>query len=421
MISATVHERRRAQLSALLGWLSACLSGCGGAADRGMSEAGPSVRAAIIRDSAGLELVTVEVAAASLPEWVLDTVLVTIDGSSPDLSSVLEALWLSDGRIVIPDLSTNQLHVYGSSGAYQRSYGGSGDGPGEFRRIRSAMVAPGDTISVFDFTDGAGGTLQLYHPDEGFLQSVALPATAGAGSRLQGWSWGSGSYVGLLEDREPMTRVAPELHRWPTSSVLELFRGEAVAAPVVRFPGSYAGFHDSGMDVRLPFTHRPVVLFGSGRLLYGTGQRFELLELDPSFALRRIIRWPSMREPLEDEDLEQARSEWLAPREEAADPESLRMILDVMFAPELLPENRPAIGKALFDDEGRIWVARFEPFVFVETLYYVLEPNGEPLAQLRIPAEKRALLSGVRDDHVLLAGKDAFDVPKIEVVRIRKP
>lgn len=403
--------------AAVIGLLSFVCS-CAGAADGGDAGAGDST--ATVRDSAGVELVTIETLASSLPEWELDTVLVTIDGSSPDLSSVLEALWLSDGRIIVPDLRTNLLHVYDPSGTYQRSFGGNGDGPGEFRRIRSAAVGPGDTISVFDFTDGAGGTLQLYNPDEGFLESVALPATDEEGSRFQGWSWGSGSYIGLVESREAMTRVAPELHRWPTSSVLELFGG-GEAAPAVRFPGSYSGFHDSGMDVRLPFTHRPVVLVGPDRLLYGTGQRFELLELDPSLTLRRIIRWPSLREPLGDEDLEQARAEWLAPREGTADPEYLRTIADVMFAPELLPEDRPAVGKALFDDEGRIWVARFEPFVFAEALYYVLQPNGEPVARLRIPAEKRALLSGIQGDRVLLAGKDALDVPRIEVIRIRKP
>lgn len=374
-----------------------------------------------VRDSGGVELVTIETSASSLPEWEIDTVLVTIDGSSPDLSTVLDALWLSDGRIVIPDLPSNRLHVYGTSGVYQRSLGGNGDGPGELRRIRTVAVSPGDTISVFDFTDGPGGTLQMYHPDDGFIESVALPATSEEGSRLQGWNWGSGSYIGLVEGREAMARVAPELLRWPTTSILELFGEAAAAVPAVRFPGNYSGVHESGTDVRLPFTHRPIVLVGADRLLYGSGQRFELLELDRIFSLRRIIRWPSLSEPLEDEHLRQARAEWLAPREGTADPEYLRTILDVMFAPELLPEDRPAIGKALLDDEGRIWVARFEPFVFTETLYYVLEPDGEPVARLRIPAEKRAVLSGVRGDRVLLAGKDALDVPRIEVVRIRKP
>ena len=374
-----------------------------------------------VRDSAGVELVTIEASASSLPEWDIDTVLVAIDGSSPNLSFVLDALWLSDGRIVIPDLSSNVLHVYDASGAYQRSLGGDGDGPGELRRIRTVAVGRGDTISVFDFTDGPGGTLQLYDPDDGFIESVPLPATDEGGRRLQGWYWGSGSYVGLVETREPMARVAPALRRWPTTSVLERLGEEAPAVPAVRFRGSYGGVHESGMDVRLPFTHRPIVHVGANRLLYGTGQRFELFELDRALALRRIIRWPSLSEPLEDEHVQQARSEWLAPREGTADPEYLRTILDVMFAPELLPEDRPAIGKALFDDEGRIWVARFEPFVFTEALYYVLEPSGEPVARVRIPAEKRALLSGVRGDRMLLAGKDALDVPRIEVVRIRKP
>lgn len=402
---------------ALSGWVCACGGGTGG----GGSGTEASTPAVTVRDSAGVELATIEGAAAALPEWGLDTVLVAIDGSSPDLSFILDALWLSDERIVVPDLGARVLHVYDASGAYRRSLGGDGDGPGEFRRIGAVTAGAGDTISVFDATDGAGGSIQLYDPDEGFLESVPLPPPDEEGSRRQGWHWGAGGYVGLAERREPMARVAPDLHVWATTSVLERLGNGERADAAVRFPGSYSGFHDSGMDVRLPFTHRPVVLVGPDRLLYGAGQRFEILELDRSFTLRRILRWPSLQEPLDDEDLEQARSEWLAPRQGAVDPEPLQAILDVMFAPELLPEERPAIGKALFDDEGRIWVARFEPFVFEERLYYVLEPDGEPVARLRIPAEKRALLSGVRGDRVLLAGKDALDVPRIEVVRIRKP
>ena len=411
--SCTRNWGRLVVVVAVSGWVCACRGGTDGRE----SGTGASTPAVTVRDSAGVELVTIESAAAALPEWGLDTVLVAIDGSSPHLSFILDALWLSDERIVVPDLGARVLHVYDPSGAYQRSLGGDGDGPGEFRRIGAVTAGAGDTISVFDATDGAGGSIQLYDPDEGFLESIPLPSPDGEGARRQGWHWGAAGYVGLAERREPMARVAPDLHFRATISVLERLGNGARADAAVRFPGSYSGFHDSGMDVRLPFSHRPVVLVGPDRLLYGAGQRFEILELDRSFTLRRILRWPSLQEPLDDEDLEQARSEWLAPREGTVDPEPLQAILE----PEVLPEERPAIGKALFDDEGRIWVARFEPFVFVERLYYVLEPDGEPVARLRIPAEKRALLSGVRGDRVLLAGKDALDVPRIEVVRIRKP
>lgn len=183
-----------------------------------------------------------------------------------------------------------------------------------------------------------------------------------------------------------------------------------------RFPGSYSGFAENRGDVRMPYSHRPFVAVGTDRLFYGSGSSFELRELDASFALRRVIRWPSLRTQLAGSEVSRARTEWLAARERG-DP-LFRQLADVMFAPELLPAERPAIGKALIADDGRIWVARFEPFGFVETLWYVLEPNGVPVAKLRIPMEKKALLTAVRGDRVLLITRDELDVPQIEVIHI---
>ncbi|WP_423926623.1 hypothetical protein [Candidatus Palauibacter sp.] len=404
-------------LMLVAGYVSAC---GGGTETCQASAAAPTVT---VRDSAGVEVVTIEVAADSLPEWELDSVVVTIPGTSrgaePDLSLVLGALWLSDGRIVVPEHQSRELHLYDASGVYQRSFGGAGDGPGEFRRMDAATVGRGDTISVYDRADGAGGAVQLYHPEAGFVRSASLPPRGDDRPRREAWSWGPGTYLGLLEEPGTLTRVGhPTARLWPTSAILELLGGRADAARTISLPGSYSALDESGMDVRMFFSHQPVVLLGPDRLLYGSGERFELHEVDRSFVPRRIIRWPSVRTTLGAEEVDRVRADWLAPRDRES--QLVQQILEILFAPELLPEDRPAIGRTFFDDEGRIWVGRFETVGSGETLWYVLEPGGAPLAKLRIPREKRVLLSGVQGDLVLLAGRDALDVPLIEVVRLRK-
>lgn len=397
-----------------------CSVSCGG------DEAGGPKPTVAVRDSAGVQLATITGEEATLPEWRLGSVLVAVEGNpqsaGPDLSFVVEAAWLSDGRIVVPDLVAGEIYLYDASGIYQDRLGGRGDGPGEFRRMGPLVVGPGDTIFVSDVGDPDGGSVQVYHPDVGFLRSVRLAALPETRFRLRSWYWGFETYVSLLEERGSPAPSGLRFRdaawsRWPTSAILNLEkRGVAVTTPI-RFPGSYWAFAEGRGDVRLPFAHRPLVAIGHSRLLYGSGARFELHEVDRSFALRRIIQWPSLLTPLAEAEVERTRAEWVSARERASgvSPD----FADVMFAQELLPEMRPAVGRALFDGDGRIWVARFEPSAFIETLWYILEPTGAPLAKLKIPVEKKALLAQAKRDRVLLITRDALDVPRIEVVRIR--
>lgn len=379
-----------------------------------------------VRDSAGVQLTTIDADEATLREWRLGSVVVSVEGNSqgarPDLSFVIEAAWLSDGGIVVPDLYAGEIYLYDASGVYQDRLGGIGDGPGEFRRMGPLVVGPGDTLFVNDIGDPDGGSIQVYHPDVGFVRTVALSSPQAAGLRLRSWYWGSDTYVSLSEERGASTPSGLRLgdatwSKWPTSAVLDFQRPGATVAAPIRFPGSYWAFAEGRGDVRLPFAHRPIVTLADSRLLYGSGARFELHEIDRSLALRRIIRWPSLLSPLREAEVTDTRAEWIAER--VGDERFFGDLADIIFARELLPEMRPAIGRVLIAGDDRIWVARFEPSLIGETLWYVLEPTGVPVARLRIPIDRRGRLAQAEHDRVLLITQDALNVPQIEVVHIR--
>lgn len=105
--------------------------------------------AAIVRDSAGIEIV--ETTSQRYPsEWRLETksdwAVGEIEGDPAYLlSRVAGAMQLPDGRVVVADGGTNEVRFYGSRGEHLQTVGRSGEGPGEYQYLR-ALAAVGRMV-----------------------------------------------------------------------------------------------------------------------------------------------------------------------------------------------------------------------------------------------------------------------------------
>ena len=108
-----------------------------------------------------------------------------LEGDDPYmLFAVRDATILSDGRIVV--VGANELRVFDPMGIYLETWGGRGEGPGEFIDLHQAdpwlgdSIVAGDmrheTMTVFD----SDGKLRPHHPPGGF--SHRQPA-----SHLRAW------------------------------------------------------------------------------------------------------------------------------------------------------------------------------------------------------------------------------------------
>lgn len=111
-----------------------------------------------VTDSGGVEVVT-----SARPAWEGGGAWSVSERPTPEIGTALgdeayalysarAAVRLPDGRIAVANGGTLQVRVYDADGRHLQDIGGPGDGPGEFRSLRSGLwLALGDSIVTYDF------------------------------------------------------------------------------------------------------------------------------------------------------------------------------------------------------------------------------------------------------------------------------
>jgi hypothetical protein len=185
------------------------------------------------------------------------------------------------------------------------------------------------------------------------------------------------------------------------------------------FDGVYTGLDERG-DIRLPFSHRPFVALARDRAYFGSGDTFEVSWIDPSFRMTGIMRWPARQKRLTRTEVDSVRAEAIALLSRRPLPPNP---FAMHFAPEILPEFRPSIGRVLVDGENRLWIERFEAMRMGAVQkpgnqWSILRDDGLPIAALRLPARTR--LEDVRGDEVVVVRRDSLDVQTVAVYRVKR-
>lgn len=412
-------ERRNlaAGTVALLVWLSACTG-------RASTEA--AVQAV---DSAGMRIATITAAPSEVAEWtVSSTSILTMTGAETGDSSAFATIgavrWLGDGRIVVADVAANRLLVFDSTGRYLRALGRAGDGPGEFRYIGSVSALPGDSLATFD---GRLRRLSLWHPDRGFVRAIPVGGGSLESWPEDAWLWRDSLVVVLQLSVTPQDSVAPGsgVRRWPMRARLTLHDlGGSILGTSPEFAGKYSGLHATG-DTRLPFSNQPFIAVARDRVYFGSGDRFALSYLDTAFAWAGDLRWPGQQEALTPEEVNQVRTEAEILAATRMPPARARARLANSFASEILPKERPAIGRVFVAPDGNLWIERFEATRLGPALqkagkrWTVLAADGRPLARVALPAGSR--LEAVRNSHAILVLRDSLNIQTVAVRELLRP
>lgn len=94
------------------------------------------------------------------------------EGEAPyELHRASGALRTSDGRIVVANSGSAELRIFDSAGAYLRTIGRRGSGPGEYRGTLSVYPLDGDSLVVHD---GGNERFTVLDPDGSYVRVLEV-------------------------------------------------------------------------------------------------------------------------------------------------------------------------------------------------------------------------------------------------------
>jgi len=88
-------------------------------------------------------------------------------GTLPDYNLFVERF--STGHLLVAAATRDRVIVYDEAGNYIRSVGRVGDGPGEYSRITSVIVGPGDSVFIHD---AMAGRVTVLGPDLEYARAI---------------------------------------------------------------------------------------------------------------------------------------------------------------------------------------------------------------------------------------------------------
>lgn len=133
----------------------------------------PRLIAQTVRDSAGIRVAHYSRSAAPIQRWTVDPKPVLEIGGAAgegpsEFAEIRGLVRFNDGRIAVANGATNEIRIFGSSGAFQIGAGRAGQGPGEFRRL----------LRLFRFSDTLAGVdgdsrVQVFAADGRLVRSLS--------------------------------------------------------------------------------------------------------------------------------------------------------------------------------------------------------------------------------------------------------
>ena len=138
--------------------------------------------AQVTRDSAGIRIIENARPAddSRLPWRIGPEPVVSIGEVVGDEAYLLhranDATMLPDGRIVIANTGTNELRVFDAAGVHLATWGGEGEGPGEFTGLSGVEPWPGDSVVAWNTSTWV---ISVFDAQGVFGRSFALDSEAG--------------------------------------------------------------------------------------------------------------------------------------------------------------------------------------------------------------------------------------------------
>jgi hypothetical protein len=338
-----------------------------------------------VRDSSGVEVVesfrplwAPEEAWRVGPEPLLR--IGVLDGDADyQFSEVTGALRLNGGTVAVADWGDHTVRFFRADGSIHTTFGGSGEGPGEFNGLAGLGVGDEGRIWAYDFIlrritwlDGSGRSVGLttLEPEPATLHPLGV---MGDGRFLLKELWGAGRVAEATETG---------LRRDPVAFVRFDELGTLVDT-LCLLPGRELLITDEdgrGVMGSPPFAQNAVGAIWGGAAVVGTTEAVDLQVLGSAGETMRILRLPELDFTLTREDREAyVRGRLIGiPRE---DQPGERARLEALP----FPETRPAFGSLLPDKVGNLWVADWVLFPDTPKEWKVFDSSGRWLGVVEPP------------------------------------
>jgi len=358
--------------------------------------------------------------------WVVGSVprvtIGTLDGPAEyQLFRVAAAASQSDGDIVVVAAGAREIRLYDRDGAFVRTIGGRGAGPGEFENPSQVVVAARDSIVIWDDAhrritrfDSAGVLDGIETIDYGLVaEAIDPPLFPSRGALLPGGAVlvqlveksGKTPAPGTTRPLSGMVRVRIDRHHIDTL----MFFADAERTTVDAPWGRYA--------VPPPAAKRTVVAVHptSPRVCLGEQEESEIVCLGPD-TVRTLVRWRVEPQALSSRDVTTWRDTTMTSLLQKLNEEQTRQVLEQVPVPTV----RPPYSAIVLDRMGNLWVEvgphNDAPAARID--YLVFDRAGHLLGTVALPPLD---VLEIGDEYLMGMAQDAMGVEFLHIYELTKP
>jgi hypothetical protein len=331
-------------------------------------------------------------------------------GPGISLHLVRDALLMADGGFVLANEGSQSLLYFDSIGRFVREVGGAGDGPGEFRLLRSLGLHGADTVVAWDL---GPRRLTVFDTSGSATTTIALAGAEGIDSRS------ARTRILHTMGRERYAAISSNLGRQPherhvgfardSHSVAFLDRSGRVVDTVGVIPGNE--WFRGAETLPAPFSYRLVTGATEASLYLGYGRGPELFEYSPDGRLNRLIRLPIKRGVISRADRDAIRERYLL-RFRPAERQTVGITMDQAFVVDSFPAftNLKTVAGSY-----SVWVELYRPPESPRR-WLIIDPEAGIARHLDLPIG--ATLLAADTNRVVILGTDQLERQEIRVYRI---
>jgi hypothetical protein len=371
--------------------------------------------ATVVSDSAGIRIVT-NTRPTWSPDsaWDVDSLPLVVYGRETEdsvsmLMNPIGAVRLSDGRVVVGDRGSKSLKVFAPTGAFDRSIGREGDGPGEFRYLARLHGCHADSVFVDDI---ARHVFSVIGPDgtvaRTFVLQTAEPGqpayhlTCNRQGDFLTSGWGSMRPTNM----EPYRPDVPVALAGPDGKV---------GAILGRFPGTEMMPVSGGRGAGPRRMGRWLHLAMAREMAWvAANQNADLQGFTRAGTLSLIVRTTAASRPVTKADLAWYRKSVLDSTS-AGRAEMMNKALDEMIPPGSLPP----VTALLADSDDHLWVQQYPEPGKARARWDVYRPDGVLLGTVSMAPGLSPVEIGA--DYVLGLATGEDGSRWVQLHRLRRP